>query len=155
MAGDTIYTQFLADLANGTEQWDDSSTYRVALLGSTTTYSTNKDHKTFADVTTNGGVESNASGYTRQTLAGRSVVQVDGSDLVQLRASDVAFGDLNGDTIKTILVLKRVGASDASTDRLVCAFDSASAGLPVICNGGPISITWNANGLMTLAQAAT
>lgn len=150
---DTIYTQFLADLANGTEQWDDASTYRVALLGSTTSYTPNKDHKTFADVTTNGGVESNASGYARQSLTGRAVTEVDGSDWVVLDAADVAFGNLNGDTILTILVLKRVGASDASTDRLVCAFDSATAGLPVTCNGGPISITWNANGLLTLAQA--
>lgn len=152
---DTIYTTFFADLANNTQRWDDNSTtvYRVALLGSTTNYTPNKDHALWSDVTGNGGVESNATGYARQTLGTRSVQAVPANDWAMLDAADVSFGNLNGDTIKGVVVMKRVGASDAASDRLVCCFDSSAAGFPFQCNGGPVTITLNVNGLITFEQA--
>lgn len=151
---DTIYTQFLRDLANGTQDFDGSGTYVVLLLSGASTYAPNKDHKVVSDVFAAGGVEFGGTGYARQVLAGRTVTQDDAADQVVLDATDVAFGNLSGDTIKTVVVYLRVGADDSTPgdDRLVCAFDSAAAGLPLVTNGGPVTVVLDTLGLLTLRQ---
>lgn len=155
---DTLFNSFLADLASGAQDWDGSGVYRVALLGNSSVYTPDADnHVTWQDVLDNGGVEfvgTGSPGYSRQDLTGRAVTKVPGSHWVMLDADDVSFGNLNGDTVTGVVVLFRVGASDASGDKLVYVWDSVEAGLPVVANGGPISVTWNSNGLATNAFTA-
>jgi hypothetical protein len=62
---------------------------------------------------------------------------------------DVTFPLVSGATVEAI-VLYRKNAGANTTWRLVAYIDTSVTGLPVTPNGGDITITWNASGILTL-----
>jgi len=60
---------------------------------------------------------------------------------------DVTFTAVTGNTVEA-LVLYRKNAGANTTWRLVAYIDTSVTGLPVTPNGGDITITWNASGII-------
>lgn len=63
--------------------------------------------------------------------------------------NDVTFTAVTGNSIEA-LVIYRHNAGANTTWPLVAYIDTSVTGLPVTPNGGSISITWNASGILTL-----
>lgn len=63
--------------------------------------------------------------------------------------ADVVFTAVSGVTVEA-LVIYRQNAGANSTWHLVMYYDTAGGGLPVIPNGGDITVQWNASGIFTL-----
>jgi len=63
--------------------------------------------------------------------------------------ADVTFTAVSGASVEA-LVLYRKNAGANTTWRLVAYIDTSVTGLPVTPNGGDISITWNASGIVQL-----
>jgi len=66
-----------------------------------------------------------------------------------LDGGDVTFTAVSGATCEA-LVIFRQNSGASSTWRLVAFIDTGVTGLPVTPNGGDISITWNASGILAL-----
>jgi hypothetical protein len=62
---------------------------------------------------------------------------------------DVTFTAVSGASVEAI-VLYRKNAGANTTWRLVAYIDTGVTGLPVTPNGGNITITWNASGIVQL-----
>lgn len=62
---------------------------------------------------------------------------------------NVTFTAVSGASVESILLYKDTGA--AATSPLIGLIDQVSAGLPVTPNGGDITITWNASGILSIA----
>jgi hypothetical protein len=61
--------------------------------------------------------------------------------------ADVTFTAVSGNTCEALVIyIDTAGA--AGTDPLVAYIDTGVTGLPVTPNGGDISITWNASGII-------
>jgi len=65
-----------------------------------------------------------------------------------LDAADTTFSTVTGDAADFLLLWKNSGTP--ATSPLAITWDSATTGLPVTPNGGDITVTWNASGLITL-----
>ncbi len=63
--------------------------------------------------------------------------------------ADVTFAAVTGASVEA-LVLYRKNAGANTTWRLVAYIDTGVTGLPVTPNGGNITITWNASGIVQL-----
>lgn len=62
---------------------------------------------------------------------------------------NVTFTAVSGATVEA-LVIYRKNAGANTTWKLFCYFDTSVTGLPVTPNGGDISITWNASGIVQI-----
>lgn len=61
--------------------------------------------------------------------------------------ADVTFPSVSGATVEAIVIyIKNAGAN--TTWRLVAYLDTGYTGLPVTPNGGNITVTWNASGIL-------
>ena len=65
-----------------------------------------------------------------------------------LDGADVTFTAVTGATCEALVLFLDTGV--AGTSRLVAYFDTGVTGLPVTPNGGNISVTWNAGGIVQL-----
>ena len=63
-------------------------------------------------------------------------------------AADVTFSAVTGDT-SDYLVLYKHDATPANAP-LIATWDSTTTGLPVTPNGGDITVTWNASGIIQI-----
>lgn len=149
---DKIFNKFKAGLAAKTMDWNVDPIV-VALFDSTSTLVPADTHNFVSDVIAlNGGVELVATGYARTVLTGKSTARDDATlHGMKFLAGNVTYTSVQtGKTIKAILVYKRVGPDDTTPadDELIAYLDSAGA-LPT--NGGNITLTWGANGVLTLA----
>lgn len=66
-----------------------------------------------------------------------------------LDGGDVTFTAVSGNSVEA-LVLYRKNSGANTTWRLVAYIDTGVTGLPVTPNGGNITITWNASGILQL-----
>jgi hypothetical protein len=66
-----------------------------------------------------------------------------------LDGDNVTFTAVSGATVEA-LVIYRKNAGANTTWRLVAYIDTSVTGLPVTPNGGDISISWNASGILTI-----
>jgi len=151
-----IYTKFLAQSFNGGLDFDAAGTVLRALLErSTSTYAPNKDDDFLDAFTTGGGVEISVGGYSRQTLASKTVTINDANDRIELSCSNLNFGTLAaGQTVKAIIVYQQVGGDDTTPgdDVLICRIDTDSGGvLPVATAGGAFQVTINSGGLIQVS----
>ena len=88
--------------------------------------------------------------YLRKTLASVSIVRDDANGRIEIDLGDVAFGALeSGETAKALVVYVQIGGDDTTpeNDILVAHIDTAT-GLPLTLNGGTVSISINAEGLL-------
>ena len=63
-------------------------------------------------------------------------------------AADTTFSSVTGDAADYLTLWKNSGTP--ATSPLVVTFDSATTGLPVTPNGGDITVTWNASGILSI-----
>lgn len=63
-------------------------------------------------------------------------------------AADSTFTSVTGDQSENLVIHK--GAGTASSDPLIAFFDTFTSGMPVTPNGGNITVTWNASGIIVL-----
>lgn len=63
-----------------------------------------------------------------------------------LDGADVTFTAVSGDPCEAIVLFIDTGTP--ATSRLVAYIDTGVTGLPVTPNGGDITITWNASGIL-------
>lgn len=64
-------------------------------------------------------------------------------------ADNVVFTAVSGASIEAVLLYRDTGV--AGTSPLIGLIDQVASGLPVTPNGGDITITWNASGILQLA----
>lgn len=65
-----------------------------------------------------------------------------------LDGGDVTFTSVSGASVEAIVVYVDTGT--ASTSPVLAYIDTSVTGLPVTPNGGDISVTWNASGILQL-----
>jgi hypothetical protein len=110
-----------------------SGTVKVALVD-TDTYSYNAAHEFLSSVSGRVG--------TDQTIGSKTFTNgvFDGDN--------VTFPAVSGASAEALLIYIDTGT--AGTSRLIAFIDTGVTGLPVVPNGGDITITWNASGILAL-----
>ncbi len=86
-----------------------------------------------------------AGGIGTEALASKTVGTV-GTGVFD--AADHTFSTVSGDAADYLSVYKDNAA--AATSPLCITYDSATTGLPVTPNGGDITVTWNASGILQI-----
>lgn len=136
-----VYNSFKRDIGNGGIDWD-TDTIKVALV--TSSYSPNIDtHDNFDDVTN----EVTGTGYTAggATLASTTATVDTTNDRASYDAADTSWAT-STITARGAVIYKSTGT--ASTSKLICYIDFGS---DVTSTASNFSITWNANGILTLS----
>lgn len=145
-----VYNQFKKLEANGTIDLL-TDTIKVMLVGST--YTANADH-TFvnsAAYQTELGGTGYASGYAgagRKTLSSKVVVQDDVNDRAEFSAAPVTWTAINAGTAAGCLIIRERAATGDTMSELIAFIDSG--GFPIVTNGGDLTISWNAEGILQL-----
>lgn len=105
----------------------------------------NPDLNTVAELlAVSGAVEASAAGYARVALTGETVLENDTTDTADLDAADLSWASIaTGDTLRAVVFYVE-GANDAARD--LVSLNTLSS--PVPTNGGGISLTVAANGLI-------
>jgi len=136
-----------------------TDTLKVALLSNATAYTFDENNHSFvSDVIDGGttGTEFSGGSYARQTLQNVTVQQDDPDNEGVLDADDTTFSSLDTEDIQTIIIYKQVGGDDTTPgdDPIVAVLDDDSAGslsdLPLTTNGSDVTISWNAEGILTI-----
>ena len=63
-------------------------------------------------------------------------------------AANATFAAVSGNTCEALVIYIDTGV--AGTSRLVAYIDTGVTGLPVVPNGGDVSVTWSASGIFAL-----
>ncbi len=129
-----IYPKFKAALLDAAANVDLNDSTVKAVLLDTADEAYNAADEFLSDVTGAGIIG------TAQTIGNTTVTGglFDGDN--------VTFTAVSGDQAEAILIYIDTGV--AGTSRLVAFIDTGVTGLPVTPNGGDITITWNASGII-------
>lgn len=131
--------------------WGGPTDIRVLLV--TAAYVPDRTENTVSQLVANELSAGGGSNYVRMATAGRTVTENDGSNQVELNASDitwVALGVAAG-TPAYAIVYYEGGGTDA-TRELICYLELVSVPPPVPPpNGGDYTVAWDPVGLMALA----
>lgn len=130
-----VYPKYKQALLDGDTNIDVNDGIVKAALVDTVTYTYSALHDFYDDV-------SAAVIGTPQTIANTTVT--DGL----LDGDNVTFTAVSGNSVEAIVIYIDTGV--AITSRLVAYLDTGVTGLPVTPNGGDITITWNASGIIQL-----
>lgn len=130
-----LYKQSLLSGDTNTALTGSGSTGLFAALVDTGTYTYSASHQFYSSLS---GVVGTDQEITSPTLTNGLI---DGGD--------VTFSSVTGNSVEAI-VLYRKNAGANTTWRLVAYIDTSVTGLPVTPNGGNITITWNASGIVQL-----
>jgi len=139
---DIIYNRFLYNLLEKlVDLGSGGDTINVALLDNT--YSPNKDHNVWADVSAK---EISGTGYTAggAALANQAVTQDDANDKAKWDADDQTWSNA---TITARYAIIR----DVTLDCLICCFDLGS---DKSSEANDFTIQWHTDGILNLAQGA-
>lgn len=129
------YKKALLDGAADSALTGSGATGLYVALVDTGTYTYSAAHDFYSDLS---GVVGTDQEITTVTTTGGLI---DGNN--------VTFTAVSGATVEA-LVLYRKNAGANTTWRLVAYIDTSVTGLPVTPNGGDISVTWNASGIIQL-----
>lgn len=136
------YNKGLYEIANGDVNLG-TSTIKALLLKSTGSF--DRDHNFVSDIVAH---EITASGYSRQTLASKTVTENDTNDAAYWDCADISFGTIaSGQTIG-YMVLFRDAGSDATSPLLCCW-----ALVPQDTDGTPIKFVVSSSGLTKIWSA--
>jgi len=133
-----VYPKYKQSLLSGdtnTALTGSGSTGLFAALVDTGTYTYSSSHQFYSSLS---GVVGTDQEVTSPTLTNGLI---DGGD--------VTFPAVSGASVEAI-VLYRKNAGANTTWRLVAYIDTGVTGLPVTPNGGDITVTWNASGILQL-----
>lgn len=130
----TLYPKYKEALLDASSNVDlNDGTVKVALID-TGTYTYSAAHDFYDDLS---GVVG-----TPQTIANTTVTNG------LLDGDNVTFTALSGDSVEALVIYIDTGV--AGTSRLVAYIDTGVTGLPLTPNGGDVTITWNASGIVQL-----
>lgn len=124
-----------------------TATVKVVLVKSS--YTPNPDHD-FVSELTPGTNELSGAGYSRLTLASKSITESDALNVAIFDAADISYTSINAGTAAYIVLMKDNGGADSGND-LIALIDTAAT--PIITNGTDLTIAWDANGIVQLADA--
>lgn len=127
-----VYPIYKQELLQGTSGTALTGTLKAVLID-TADYTYNAAHDFYDDVS------AGAVG-TPGTIGSKTYVNG------LLDGADVTFTAVSGDPCEAIILFLDTGTP--STSRLVAYIDTGVTGLPVTPNGGDITITWNASGII-------
>lgn len=94
--------------------------------------------------------EFSGSGYTRTDgdLSSKTITEDNSNNRAEFDAADVTFSGLDGDAIQFALVDKQVGGDwTSSGDDPIVAYITSSD-FPLTTNGGDVTISWDAEGIV-------
>lgn len=129
-----------------------NDTIKIALIGTSTPYSFDKDHTSMttpaaSEVVVSSGYQVGFSGTGRKTLSNKSVTKDNTNDRVVFDADDPSAWTLaSGDTVASAIVYKH-DTNDATS--IPIAFLDGS---DVATNGGTITVTYPATGICYAQQ---
>lgn len=107
------------------------------------TYTFNNDHNTLVDLEGSEITTSTVTGYTRQTLSSKSVIEDDTNDFAYLYAGNVIFSTLGtGNTVGGAVLVANTGGGTTNANCAVLAFYDI---VDTPTNGGDITIQWASN----------
>ncbi len=130
--------KLLTDSLGGNANLDETGTEGTfALLIDTAVYTYSDAHDFFSDLS---GVIGTATGEEITSPTTTSGV-FDGNN--------VTFSSVSGDNAEAIVIYRK-NAGANTTHYLVAFIDTGVSGLPVLPNGGDITITWNGSGIFEL-----
>jgi hypothetical protein len=129
-----------------------TDTIKVMLVGST--YTANADHdyvnpSTYLQELGGTGYAGGYGGSGRKTLASKTINESDANDWASFTAAPVTWTAINAGTIAAAVIIRERAATGDTMSELIGYVDTG--GFPVVTNGGDITITWNANGILTLS----
>lgn len=127
-----VYPKFMEAVIQASSGSSLAGTLKVALVD-TGTYTYSSAHDFYDDV-------SAAVVGTPQTIGTKTYTNG------LLDGADVTFTAVTGPTCEALVIYLDSGV--AGTSRLVAYLDTGVTGLPVTPNGGDISTTWNASGII-------
>lgn len=89
--------------------------------------------------------------YTPQTITTPTITEDNTNNRAEFDGDDVTFSGLDNDTIQFALVAKQVGGdwTTYGDDPLVAFIDSAD--FPLTANGGDVTISWDAEGIVQIS----
>lgn len=148
-----VYNKAKQLVASGDLDFNAAGTVlRALLVRDTSAYTPDKDHDFLDSFTGGSGVEITVASYARQTLANKAVNLDDANDRAEVDCDDVAFGALeSGQAVEAIIVYQQIGGDDTTpADDPLIAYIDTSTGLPLTLNGGTVTISINAEGLLQL-----
>jgi len=134
-----VYPKYKQSLLNGdtnTALTGSGSTGLFCALVDTGTYTYSSSHQFYSSLSGIGGTDQE---ITTVTLTNGLI---DGDN--------ITFSAVAGTVSYEALVLYRKNAGANTTWRLVAYIDTGVTGLPVTSNGGDITVTWNASGILQL-----
>ena len=135
-----VYPKYKEGLLNGaanTALTGSGTTGLYAVLVDTGTYTYSAAHEFYSSLSGIASTEQEISAVTINSLA-----IVDGNNVTYPLVPA-------GNNLEAIILFRK-NAGANTTWRLVCYLDSGVTGLPVLPNGGDITITWNASGIFGL-----
>jgi hypothetical protein len=143
-----VYTPFKQALFEGKVNLR-SCTMKVMLVMTNTTADTDQDAKDFTQVTTLD--EFDGSGYTvgGSAVASQVVAEDDPNNRSEFSANALTFATLGAGTrqIQGAVLYGCSGGAISTGKSLLFAFVD-TGGFPISANGGDITITWNAEGIL-------
>lgn len=92
------------------------------------------------------GYAAGFAGSGRKTLGSIAITEVDGSDRAEFDAANLTWAGIDAGTAAGIIIYRHLTSDLLST--LIAFIDTG--GFPVVTNGGDLTITWNAAGIIHL-----
>lgn len=136
-----LYNQAIADLSNGTHDWDSpSQVYKVMLLSTGYTFSPLHEYVSdFNSYELNGtNYSSGFSGTGRKTLTNREVNVDDTNNYVTMESDNVSFASINAGKIGAVVIYRHL-TNDNASKSLFCFTGGV---LPFQTMGGDFVIEW-------------
>jgi len=140
----TTYNNFKQLLLNGGIDLD-TDTIRALIIDDSVSYTPDIDNDVYVDDVTVAASEMSGTGYTRKTL-NVTISTDNANDRGVADADDLSYTGLDAGTIQGVLIYKEV--STDSDSPLIGWYESSDFPLPT--NGGDVTLTINAAGLLTL-----
>ena len=140
--------ELLKGNANSSLNAAEGTTGVFAVLIDTGTYTFNKTHQFYSSLTGIVGTEQEILTKTQvaDTAGGAGVFTGNGA---VFDGTDLTFPSVTGATAEAIVIFRK-NAGANTTWQLVAYIDTGVTNLPVTPNGGNITITWNASGILGL-----
>jgi hypothetical protein len=144
-----VFNAFKKKIADGTLDWDTTAGFKVMLVDATN--DADIDDEFIGSITTLG--ELSGTGYTggfggsgRKAIGTRAVNLDLPNDRAELDGDNITWTGINAGTIVKAIIV-RENTTDADSD-LVAMIDDG--GLPLVTNGGDVTLTFNAEGILQL-----
>ncbi len=140
-----IFNRAKKEIFDGT--LDMSATGDIRLLLVTSAYTPNADHD-FIDLGGSDAVtaELSGTGYVRKALASEAFAEDDANDRAEWDADDVVFTGITAGTAAAFVIYDHTGVDTTSV--IIAYVDTG--GFPIVTNGGDLTITFNAEGIIQL-----